>query len=134
MTNSFDARQSLQVGDADYRIYRLDRVGAAVDDLPYTLKVLLENLLRHEDGVNVTADDIKALAAWDPQAEPSREIAFTPARVILQDFTGVRRPRRQRVGDQPAIAGGAGHRSFRSSRQLRHDRRAGRQQRDRIQA
>jgi aconitate hydratase len=89
MTNSFDARQSLQVGDADYRIYRLDRVGAAVDDLPYTLKVLLENLLRHEDGVNVTADDIKALAAWDPQAEPSREIAFTPARVILQDFTGV---------------------------------------------
>jgi aconitate hydratase len=89
MTNSFDARQSMRVGDAEYRIYRLDRVGAAVDSLPYTLKVLLENLLRHEDGVNVTADDIEALAGWEPDAEPIREIAFTPARVILQDFTGV---------------------------------------------
>ena len=89
MTNSFDARQSLKVGDADYRIYRLDRVNAAVQDLPYTLKVLLENLLRHEDGVSITADDIETLARWDPQADPSREIAFTPARVILQDFTGV---------------------------------------------
>jgi aconitate hydratase len=89
MTNSFGAHQSLRVGDADYRLYRLAAVGRAVETLPYTLKVLLENLLRHEDGVNITPDDIEALANWDPQAEPSQEIAFTPARVILQDFTGV---------------------------------------------
>ena len=89
MTNSFGARQSLKVGDTDYQIYRLDKVAGAVQDLPYTLKVLLENLLRHEDGANITPDDITALANWDPQAEPSQEIAFTPARVILQDFTGV---------------------------------------------
>ncbi len=67
----------------------LDAVNGAVDTLPYTLKILLENLLRFEDGANITADDIKALANWDPKAEPDREIAFTPARVILQDFTGV---------------------------------------------
>ena len=89
MSNSFGARQALQVGDASYRIFRLDAVGGAVDDLPYTLKILLENLLRHEDGANITADDIEALANWDPGQEPDREIAFTPARVILQDFTGV---------------------------------------------
>ena len=89
MANSFGARQKLKVGDADFRIYRLDAAGGAVADLPYTLKILLENLLRHEDGANITRDDIEALANWDPQAEPDREIAFTPARVILQDFTGV---------------------------------------------
>src|SRR5690554_2498393 len=89
MTDSFGARQSLSVGGQTYRIHRLDAVGDGVDDLPYTLKILLENLLRHEDGVNITADDVRALAAWDPTAQPSREIAFTPARVILQDFTGV---------------------------------------------
>ncbi|HEX5419864.1 MAG TPA: aconitate hydratase AcnA [Gammaproteobacteria bacterium] len=88
MQDSFGARRSLRVGDTDYRIHRLSAVSGA-DALPYTLKILLENLLRHEDGQNVTADDIRALANWDPQAEPSREIAFTPARVILQDFTGV---------------------------------------------
>jgi aconitate hydratase len=89
MTDSFRARQSLSVGGLNYRIHRLDAVGGRVDDLPYTLKILLENLLRHEDGVNITADDILALANWDPAAEPEREISFTPARVILQDFTGV---------------------------------------------
>ena len=63
--------------------------GSTSSRLPFSLKVLLENLLRHEDGVTVTADDIKALAAWDPKAEPDREIAFRPSRVLLQDFTGV---------------------------------------------
>src|SRR5690606_18213806 len=89
MTDTFGARQSLSVGDVKYRIHRLDAVKGAVADLPYTLKILLENLLRHEDGVNITADDLTALANWDPKTEPDREIAFTPARVILQDFTGV---------------------------------------------
>jgi aconitate hydratase len=89
MANSFGARQKLKVGDANYGIYRLDAAGSGVADLPYTLKILLENLLRHEDGANITRDDIDALANWDPHAEPDREIAFTPARVILQDFTGV---------------------------------------------
>ncbi|HEU4619640.1 MAG TPA: aconitate hydratase AcnA [Gammaproteobacteria bacterium] len=89
MLDSFAARRSIRVGDVDYRIHRLDAVGGGVDALPYTLKILLENLLRHEDGANITADDIRALASWDPKAEPDREIAFTPARVILQDFTGV---------------------------------------------
>jgi len=89
MTNSFGARKPLTVGAKTYQIYRLDAVKGPVDTLPYTLKVLLENLLRHEDGENITAEDITALANWDPQAEPDREISFTPARVILQDFTGV---------------------------------------------
>lgn len=89
MKDSFGARQSLTVGDASYRIFRIDRAGDAARNLPYTLKILLENLLRNEDGENITADDIEALANWDADAEPSREIAFTPARVILQDFTGV---------------------------------------------
>jgi aconitate hydratase len=89
MTDSFGARQSLTVGDASFRIFRLDKVGADLDRLPFTLKILLENLLRHEDGANITGDDIRALAHWDPAAVPDREIAFTPARVILQDFTGV---------------------------------------------
>src|SRR5215471_11708564 len=89
MTDSFGARKPLKVGAKTYQIYRLDAVTGPVDTLPYTLKILLENLLRFEDGANITADDIKALANWDPKAEPDREIAFTPARVILQDFTGV---------------------------------------------
>jgi aconitase A len=89
MTDSFGARKPLTVGANTYQIYRLDAVKGPVDTLPYTLKVLLENLLRHEDGANITADDIMALANWDPHAEPDREISFTPARVILQDFTGV---------------------------------------------
>ncbi len=90
--DSFGARSTLEVGDASYQIYRLDAVtgdGLDVDSLPYSLKILLENLLRTEDGTNITAADISALAGWDPGASPSREIQFTPARVIMQDFTGV---------------------------------------------
>ncbi|MCX9190719.1 aconitate hydratase [Carbonactinospora thermoautotrophica] len=86
--NSFNAHSTLQVDDRSYEIFRLDAVEGA-DRLPYSLKVLLENLLRTEDGVNITADDIRALASWNPDAEPSKEIQFTPARVIMQDFTGV---------------------------------------------
>jgi len=89
MTDSFGARKALSVRSTDYQIYRLDAVKGAVDTLPYTLKILLENLLRFEDGENITAADITALANWDPKAEPDREISFTPARVVLQDFTGV---------------------------------------------
>ena len=86
--NSFDAKITLQVGEESYQIFRLDAVEGS-DSLPYSLKILLENLLRTEDGANITADDIRALADWDPNAEPSEEIQFTPARVIMQDFTGV---------------------------------------------
>ena len=86
--NSFGARATLQVGEESYQIFRLDAVEGS-DSLPYSLKILLENLLRTEDGANITADDIRALVGWDPNAEPSKEIQFTPARVIMQDFTGV---------------------------------------------
>jgi aconitate hydratase len=89
MTDSFGARKPLKVGAKTYQIHRLDAVKGAVDTLPYTLKILLENLLRFEDGENITAADITALANWDPKVEPDREISFTPARVVLQDFTGV---------------------------------------------
>ena len=89
MTNSFDARQRLKAGTVDTDIFRLDAAGGDFATLPFTLKILLENLLRFEDGANVTADDITALVNWDPAATPDDEIAFTPARVILQDFTGV---------------------------------------------
>ncbi|MFC4297500.1 aconitate hydratase AcnA [Castellaniella hirudinis] len=90
--NSFGARATLDVGGKSYRIWRLDALkdhGLDPGRLPYGLKILLENLLRTEDGVAVRADEIRALAGWDPDAEPNREIAFTPARVVLQDFTGV---------------------------------------------
>jgi aconitate hydratase len=86
--NSFGARGTLTAGGADYQIYRLDAVPGAAD-LPFSLKILLENLLRTEDGVNVTADHVRALANWDPTAEPDTEIQFSPARVIMQDLTGV---------------------------------------------
>lgn len=86
--DSFGAKGGLQVGDASYDIFRLSEVEGA-DKLPYSLKILLENLLRTEDGANITADHVRALAGWDPQAEPDTEIQFTPARVIMQDFTGV---------------------------------------------
>jgi aconitate hydratase len=86
--NSFDARATLTVGDKSVTIYRLDKV-AGSERLPYSLKVLLENLLRNEDGHHVTADQVRALAGWKPDAEPDTEIQFTPARVIMQDFTGV---------------------------------------------
>jgi aconitate hydratase len=90
MTNSFKARSSLAVGSRSYEIFSLAALPREkVARLPYSLKILLENLLRFEDGVNVTRNDIEALLAWDPAATPSHEIAFTPSRVILQDFTGV---------------------------------------------
>ena len=89
--NSFDARSDLEVGGRSFEIYRLDALQSKYDvaRLPFSLKVLLENLLRNEDGVSVRKEDIEALASWDHNAEPSKEIAFTPARVVLQDFTGV---------------------------------------------
>jgi aconitate hydratase A / 2-methylisocitrate dehydratase len=86
--DSFGAKGSLGVGDKSYDLYRLSAVEGA-SRLPFSLKVLLENLLRTEDGANITADHIRALAGWDPAAEPDTEIQFTPARVIMQDFTGV---------------------------------------------
>ncbi|NED81142.1 aconitate hydratase AcnA [Streptomyces sp. SID11233] len=86
--NSFDARSTLRVGDESYEIFKLDKVEGSAR-LPYSLKVLLENLLRTEDGANITAEHIRALGGWDSQAQPSQEIQFTPARVIMQDFTGV---------------------------------------------
>jgi aconitate hydratase len=90
MTNSFRARSTLKVGDRNYEIWSLSALPQdKVARLPYSLKILLENLLRFEDGVSVTRADIEALLEWDPAATPSHEIAFTPARVILQDFTGV---------------------------------------------
>ena len=87
-TNSFNAHGELKVGDNSYEVYRLDAVEGS-ETLPYSLKVLLENLLRTEDGANITADHIRALGAWDENADPDTEIQFTPARVLMQDFTGV---------------------------------------------
>ncbi|MET0446810.1 MAG: aconitate hydratase [Aeromicrobium sp.] len=90
--DSFNSKDSLTVGDASYDFYRLDAVtgeGLDVSTLPFSLKVLLESLLRTEDGADITKADIEALAGWDADAEPSKEIQFTPARVIMQDFTGV---------------------------------------------
>jgi aconitate hydratase len=86
--DSFGSADRLRAGEREYEIRRLDAVGGA-ERLPFSLKILLENLLRTEDGANVTADHIRALAGWDPNAEPDTEIQFTPARVIMQDFTGV---------------------------------------------
>jgi aconitate hydratase len=86
--DTFGARQSLTVGDASHEVFRLDAVKGS-ERLPYSLKILLENVLRTEDGVNITADHVNALAGWDPTAEPSTEIQFTPGRVVMQDFTGV---------------------------------------------
>ncbi len=90
--DSFGAKGTLDVGDTSYEIYRLAALSDDIPEvasLPYSLKVLLENLLRTEEGTNVTADHIRALAQWDAEAEPSEEIQFSPARVIMQDFTGV---------------------------------------------
>ena len=139
MPNSFGTQATLTVGDRDYTIYRLDAVYQKFPQaarLPFSLKILLENLLRTEDGVNVTPEDIEALAQWDAKAEPDKEIAFTPARVLLQDFTGVpavvdlaaMRDAMKTMGgdpdeDQSAAAGRAGHRSLGAGRRLRHRRR-----------
>ena len=87
-SDTFGAKDHLEVDGERFEIFRLDAVDGAAR-LPFSLKVLLENLLRTEDGTNTTADDVRALAAWDATAAPATEIQFTPARVILQDFTGV---------------------------------------------
>jgi aconitate hydratase len=90
--NGFGSQSTLKSGDRTYEIYRLsalEKKGVTLSRLPYSLRILLENLLRQEDGKSVTANDIEFLAKWDPKAEPSREIAYMPARVLMQDFTGV---------------------------------------------
>jgi aconitate hydratase len=90
--NSFNSRASLKVGKKEYEIYRLDaldKAGISTRHLPFSLRILLENLLRTEDGRNVKKEEIRALAAWNTQSKPDKEIAFTPSRVLLQDFTGV---------------------------------------------
>ena len=134
MADTFNARSQLSVGTQAYEFFHLDALSKrhALGKLPFSLKILLENLLRHEDGNTVTVDDIDALAAWDARAAPSQEIAFTPARVLLQDFTGVpavvdlaamRDAMRDLGGDpvqdQSPRARGVGHRPFGSSGQLR---------------
>src|ERR1700728_4752408 len=89
--NSFGSKATLEVGGRSYDIYRLDALQSKNDvaRLPFSLKILLENLLRNEDGESIRAQDIEALATWNAKDEPSKEIAFTPARVVMQDFTGV---------------------------------------------
>ena len=90
--NSFNSRSVLKVGSKDYEIYRidaLDKQGISTKHLPFSLRILLENLLRTEDGRNVTAQEVRALAAWNSNSKAEKEIAFTPSRVLLQDFTGV---------------------------------------------
>ena len=86
--DSFGAKSTLTVGSTDYEIFRIDTV-PGYEKLPFSLKVLLENLLRTEDGANVTKEQIEALGSWDAAAEPDTEIQFSPARVVMQDFTGV---------------------------------------------
>ncbi|MDD5672037.1 MAG: aconitate hydratase, partial [Candidatus Omnitrophica bacterium] len=91
--NSFNSRSRFKIARQSYVIYRLDALEKAgltrLDRLPFSVRILLENLLRAEDGKNVTRKDIEALAQWNPREKAGKEIAFTPARVILQDFTGV---------------------------------------------
>jgi len=91
MQDSFSVRRSLSVNDKNYSYFSLPALNESIDisRLPFSLKILLENLLRHEDGIDITHGDIEAVAKWDPQAKPETEIAFTPSRVVLQDFTGV---------------------------------------------
>ena len=112
--NSFKARSPLQVGNKEYDIYRLDALdqqGISTKHLPYSLRILLENLLRTEDGRNVKKEDVRALAAWNRNSKPDKEIAFTPSRVLLQDFTGVpcvvdlaaMRDAMQHLGGDPAL-------------------------------
>src|ERR1700756_5308422 len=90
--NSFGAKSTLKVRTKEYEIYRLDaldKAGVSTKHLPFSLRILLENLLRTEDGRNVKAADIRALASWNSATKPEKEIAFTPSRVLTQDFTGV---------------------------------------------
>jgi len=112
--NSFKSRSLLKVGKKEYEIFRLDALdqqGTSTKHLPYSLRILLENLLRTEDGRNVKKEDVRALAAWDKNSKPDKEIAFTPSRVLLQDFTGVpcvvdlaaMRDAMQQLGGDPAL-------------------------------
>jgi aconitate hydratase len=112
--NSFGSQSPLNVGGKQYEIFRLsklDQQGISTRHLPYSLRILLENLLRTEDGRNVTTDEVRALAAWNSQSKPNKEIAFTPSRVLLQDFTGVpsvvdlaaMRDAMRRLGGDPAL-------------------------------
>ncbi|MGA7504113.1 MAG: aconitate hydratase AcnA [Candidatus Sulfotelmatobacter sp.] len=112
--NSFNSRSSLKVGNKEYEIYRLDALdkqGISTKHLPYSLRILLENLLRTEDGRNVKKEDIRSLAVWNKNSKPDKEIAFTPSRVLLQDFTGVpcvvdlaaMRDAMQHLGGDPAL-------------------------------
>src|SRR5215469_17269858 len=90
--NSFNTRSTIKVGSKEFEIYRLDaldKAGISTAHLPFSLRILLENLLRTEDGRNVTKEEIRALAAWNKNSKPEKEIAFTPSRVLMQDFTGV---------------------------------------------
>src|SRR5437868_15019891 len=90
--NSFNARSTLKVGTKEYEIYRLDALdkqGISTKHLPYSLRILLENLLRTEDGQNVKKEDIRALAAWNKKSKPDKEITFKPSSVLLQDLTGL---------------------------------------------
>src|ERR1700719_2103551 len=112
--SSFNSRSTLKVGNKEYEIYRLDALdhqGISTKHLPFSLRILLENLLRTEDGRNVKKEDIRALAAWNRNSKPEKEIAFTPSRVLLQDFTGVpcvvdlaaMRDAMQQLGGDPAL-------------------------------
>jgi aconitate hydratase len=112
--NSFNSRSTLKAGNKEYEIYRLealDEQGISTKHLPFSLRILLENLLRTEDGRNVTKEEIRALAAWNGKSKPDKEIAFTPSRVLLQDFTGVpcvvdlaaMRDAMKRLGGDPAL-------------------------------
>src|ERR1035438_2612609 len=90
--NSFGARSTFKVGNKEYELYRidaLDKQDISTKHLPFSLRILLENLLRTEDGRNVTPEEVRALANWNSKSKPDKEIAFTPSRVLLQDFTGV---------------------------------------------
>ena len=112
--NSFNSRSTLKLGNKEYEIYRLDALdqqGISTKHLPYSLRILLENLLRTEDGRNVKKEDIRSMASWNKNSEPDKEIAFTPSRVLLQDFTGVpcvvdlaaMRDAMQQLGGDPAL-------------------------------
>jgi aconitate hydratase len=112
--NSFNSRSTLKVGNKEYEIYRLDALdqqGISTKHLPYSLRILLENLLRTEDGRNVKKEDVRSMAAWNKNSKPDKEIAFTPSRVLLQDFTGVpcvvdlaaMRDAMQQLGGDPAL-------------------------------
>ena len=138
--DSFNCRRRLKVGKREYDYFSLDEAEAnglaGISRLPFSLKVLLENLLRHEDGRTVTAEDIRGIAEWLDNRKSDREIAFRPARVLMQDFTGVpavvdlaaMRDAMQQLGgnpeqDQSARPGRSRHRPFGHGRCLRHGRR-----------